>query len=156
MTVTRDDTVRIDYTGRLDDGTVFDTSQRTVAEETGLLAEDPNRTYAPLTIDLGDDSVIPGLQDELVGMKVEETKTVTIPPEDAYGEYSEDRVASYDRAGFEEMLGDNELKMGIEVQTEQGLPGYVTEIGDDEVTVDFNHELAGETLEFEIEVLEVR
>ena len=156
MTVTRDDKVHIDYTGRLDDGTVFDTSQRAVAEKSGLLAEDPNRTYAPLTVDLGDDSVIQGLQDELVGMEVGETKTVTIPPEDAYGEHSEDRMASYDRAGFEEMLGDTDLEIGVEVQTEQGLPGYVTEIGDDEVTVDFNHELAGETLEFEIEVLEIR
>jgi peptidylprolyl isomerase len=156
MTITADNTVRIDYVGRLTDGTVFDTSKREVAQDSGLIGEDPHRTYAPLTIDLGDDSVIQGLQNELVGMESGAERTVTIPPEDAYGEYSEDRVASYDRAAFEEMLGSQELEIGIEVETDEGLPGRVTDFDAEEVTVDFNHELAGETLEFEIEVLEVR
>jgi peptidylprolyl isomerase len=81
---------------------------------------------------------------------------VTIPPEKAYGEHTDERVAEYERDTFEEMLGGREATVGTEVETEQGLPGEVIDVADETVTVDFNHELAGETLEFDIEVTDVK
>jgi peptidylprolyl isomerase len=57
---------------------------------------------------------------------------------------------------FAEMLGGREIEEGLEIQTEEGLPGEVTEVGDESVEVDFNHELAGETLEFDVEVIDVQ
>ena len=155
MPISDGDEVTIAYVGRLKDGTVFDTSYRELAEETGLAAEHPGRVFEPLTIDIGDDAVIAGLQEALRGLDEGETLTVTIPPEQAYGEHRESNVGEYDREAFEEMLGDRELVEGFEVKTDEGLHGRVTDIGSEMVTVDFNHELAGETLIFEIEILDV-
>lgn len=155
MPISDGDTVTIEYVGRREDGSVFDTSRRSVAEQTGLLADDPTRRFQPLTVDIGDDRVIPGLQEALRGLEEGAKTTVSIPPEAAFGGYSEDRIGSYDREAFEEMIGDDELVEGYEVETDDGLPGRVSDIGEEEVTVDFNHELAGEQLTFDIEVVEV-
>jgi peptidylprolyl isomerase len=160
MTISDGDDVEIEYTGRLEDGTLFDTSDRGLAEESGLASEHPDREYAPLTVTIGEGKVIDGLEEALRGLSEGESVAVEIPPEKAYGPYQESKVAEYDRDAFEKMLQDNdmagELEVGFEVEAkESGLPGEVTEIRDDEVVVDFNHELAGETLEFEIEVVDV-
>jgi FKBP-type peptidyl-prolyl cis-trans isomerase 2 len=155
MTITDGDAVTIEYVGRLTDGTVFDTSDEALAREAGIAEENPEREFEPLTIQIGDDKVIAGLQDALLGMAEGETELVQIPPERAYGEYREDRVGEYDREAFEEMLGGREATEGVEVETEEGLPGEVVDVGLETVTVDFNHELAGETLSFEIEIVDV-
>ncbi len=156
MPITDGDEVTIEYTGRLPDRSLFDTSDRELAEESGLAEEHPDREFAPLTIAIGNSDVITGLQEALRGMEEGESTNVEIPPEKGYGEHKESRVAEYDRESFEEMIGDRELEMGFEVEVkETGLPGRVTEISEGAVTVDFNHELAGEPLEFEIEVVDV-
>jgi peptidylprolyl isomerase len=156
MAISDGDDVTIEYVGRLEDGTLFDTSDRGLAEETGLASEHPDRAYEPLTVNVGEGSVIEGLEEALRGLDEGESAAVRIPPEKAYGPYEDSRVAEYDRDGFEDMMGDRDLVIGFEVEAkESGLPGNVTEINDDSVTVDFNHELAGETLEFEIEVVDV-
>jgi peptidylprolyl isomerase len=154
MPITEGDTVTIEYVGRLTDSTVFDTSDPELARETGLAEENPDRQFEPLTVEMGDDKVIPGLQEALVGLEEGDTEVIRIPPERAYGEYREDRVGEYDRDAFEEMLG-KEATVGVPVETEDGLPGDVVEVDPDSVTVDFNHELAGETLEFELEIIDV-
>ena len=77
------DTVQVDYTGKLPDGTVFDTSDPEVAKSAGLYQE--GRPYQPLPVVMGAQSVIKGFEDGLLGMKVGESKTLTIAPEDGYG-----------------------------------------------------------------------
>lgn len=154
MAITEGDTVTVSYVGRLDDGTVFDTSDEALAREVGLDEEYPERSFEPLEIKLGSGRIIEGLETELEGMEVGEEKTLTIPPEEAYGQHKEDRVATYPRDDFDEMIGGRELTVGFEVETEDGLPGRVVDFDGNEVTVDFNHELAGKTLTFEVEVLE--
>ena len=157
MTITDGDEVTIEYIGRLPDGSVFDTSDRVLAEDTGLATEHPGRDFSPLTVTVGEGNVIEGLQEALRGLEEGDSTTVEIPPEKAYGEHREGRVAEYDRDAFEEMIGDRELEIGFEVEVkETGLPGNVTEIEEETVTVDFNHELAGKTLEFDITVVDVR
>ena len=155
MAITQGDSVTIEYVGRLADGTVFDTSDEQLAEQTGLAEENPERIFEPLTVDVGEDTIIPGLQDALRGMEAGDETTVTIPPEQAYGEHTEERIGEYDRQAFEEMIGDRELREGFEVETDDGLPGRVVDFDADTVTVDFNHELAGERLTFEIRILDV-
>lgn len=160
MTISDGDVVEIEYTGRLEDGTLFDTSDRGLAEESGLAAEHPDRAYEPLTVNVGEGKVIEGLEEALRGLSEGESTAVQIPPEKAYGPYKQSRVAEYDRDAFEKMLSDHDmdgdLEIGFEVEgKESGLPGEVTEIRDDVVVVDYNHELSGETLEFEIDVIDV-
>lgn len=156
MAISDGDSVTIEYTGKLEDGTVFDTSKRDVAEDVGLAETQPQREYGPLTVDVGDGRVIEGLEEALVGMESGEEQTVTIPPEEAYGEPSDDRVIEYDTGNFREMLQGQEPAEGMHVQGQEGAIGEVVHVDDETVRVDFNHELAGETLEFDVEVVEVR
>lgn len=156
MGITDGDAVTIEYTGRLDDGTVFDTSIEAVAAETGLDAQQPDRDYSPLTFEMGASEVIPGLEEGLRDLEAGDEETVTIPPAEAYGEVSDERVIEYEREEFESMLQGVEAEPGMHVQTADGAPGEVQTVGEEHVEVDFNHELAGETLEFEVEIVDVQ
>jgi len=154
MGIETGDRVSIEYVGRLSDGTVFDTSRESVATEADL-DHAPDREYAPFAVEIGENQIIEGLEEGLLGLEAGEETTVTVPPEEGYGERSEDRVVEYDADQFREMIGGRDPEVGMEVQTEEGRPGEVVAVEDDSVRVDFNHDLAGETLEFEVEVLSV-
>jgi len=156
MAIADGDSVTIEYTGRLTDGTVFDTSQRSVAEEAGLDQAQPDRDYDPLTVTVGEGRVIEGLEEALVGMESGEEQTVTLPPGKAYGEPSDDRVVEYETAEFQEMLQGEQPTEGMHVQGQQGAIGEVVHVDDETSRVDFNHELAGKTLEFDVEVVDVQ
>ncbi len=134
-------TVWVHYTGRLKDGTVFDSS-RTGQE--------------PLQFVIGTGTVIPGFERAVIGMRVGEKKTVQIPPEQAYGEYVEEFVKIVPRS---QLNVDFELRegMSLELHTDSGrvIPITVTEVTDTTVTLDANHPLAGQTLFFEIELVAI-
>lgn len=157
MAIERGDGVTIEYVGRFDDGTVFDTSRADVAREHGLQeaqgVEDSD--YAALSFTVGAGEIIEGLDEKLVGMEAGDEETIDVAPENAYGEFDTDRVREYDPETFEAMVG-KEPEVGMHVHAENGLHGDVTAISPDTVEVDFNHELAGKTLRFEIEILDVR
>ena len=157
MTIENGYSVTIEYTGRLDDenGTVFDTSVRSVAEETGLADEQPEREYTPITVEVGAGQVIEGMDDGLVGLEEGETETLTIPPEAAYGEWSEERVQTFDADELREMLGGQTPEEGAVLEAQNGQQGTVTHVDEETVEVDFNPDLAGETLTFDIEVVDV-
>ncbi|WP_435067777.1 FKBP-type peptidyl-prolyl cis-trans isomerase [Haloplanus sp. C73] len=154
MAITEGDTVTITYTGRLDDGTVFDTTEEDVAEESGMLDEQPEREFEPMSIDVGAGNLIEGFESALIGMEADEEKTVTIPPEEAYGEADGERVREFPRSDFEEMVGQEPAE-GMQVRAQGGASGSVVGVSEDTVEVDFEHPLAGETLTFDIEVLSV-
>ena len=80
----------MDYTGKLENGTVFDTSVEEIAKEAGIYTE--QRNYVPLTFKVGSGQLITGFDEGVIGMKVGEEKTLTIPPEKAYGEYDEAKI----------------------------------------------------------------
>jgi peptidylprolyl isomerase len=80
---------------------------------------------------------------------------VTVPPEAGYGHREEERVVTFERAEFDRILQGGEPELGMHVQDQQGTLGEVTAIDEESVEVDFNHELAGETIEFEVEILDV-
>lgn len=155
MTIATGDSVTLEYTGRLDDGTVFDTSLESVAQETELADAQPEREYSPLTVEVGAGNVIPGLETALTGLEQGATETVTIPPEDGYGEWSEQRVRSYETEEFREMVDGRTPEEGAYLQTPDGDLAEVVHVDEETVRIDFNHSLAGETLEFEIEIVDV-
>jgi FKBP-type peptidyl-prolyl cis-trans isomerase 2 len=154
MAITTGDTVTIEYTGRLDDGSVFDTTDESVAEEAGLRDEQPDREFEPLTVDVGAGNLIEGMEEGLLGLEAGDSDTITIPPEEAYGEASDDQTREFGREQFEEMVGQ-EATEGMQVRAQGGANGTVASIDGDTVEVSFQHPLAGETLTFEINVLSV-
>jgi|APHM01.1.fsa_nt_gi FKBP-type peptidyl-prolyl cis-trans isomerases 2 len=155
MTIATGDAVTIEYTGRLDDGAVFDTSRESVAAEAGLTETQPDREYARLTIEVGAGEVIEGLEDALIGMEEGDTTTIDIRPENAYGEWSEERVREFDLEELREMLGGQTPEEGAYIETQEGELAEILSVEDEIVRVDFNPQLAGEPLQFDVEVVDV-
>ncbi|MCG1003199.1 MULTISPECIES: peptidylprolyl isomerase [Halobacterium] len=155
MTIATGDSVTLEYTGRTDDGTVFDTSREAVAEDAGLTDPEGEREYAPLTIDVGAQQVIEGMEEGLLGLEQGESTTIEVPPEKGYGEWSEEEVQSFETAELSEMLGGQTPDVGEYLEAQNGQVGEVVHAGDEEIRVDFNHELAGEKLAFDVEIVDV-
>jgi peptidyl-prolyl cis-trans isomerase B (cyclophilin B) len=156
-TVEPGDTVVVDYVGRFESGGVFDTSRYEVAETEGL-AEAQGREpgdYAPLSFTVGAEQVIEGLDEGVVGLAVGAEATIEVPPEKGYGPFDPDRVREYDPESFEAMVGQPP-EIGLHVHAENGLHGDVTAITDEGVEIDFNHEFAGKTLVFDVEIVEIK
>jgi peptidylprolyl isomerase len=134
------DTVKVHYTGKLEDGTVFDSSV--------------NRE--PLEFSIGTGSLIPGFEQAVIGMTPGESKTERIEAEQAYGQHREDMVLVVDR---QQMPEDMQVGVGqqlqIRQQTGQTIPVVVTDVSDSQITLDANHPLAGEDLTFDIQLLEI-
>lgn len=135
MPVKSGDTVRVHYSGTLDDGTLFDSSQG----------------RDPLEFKVGDGQVIPGFENAVIGMEIGDRKTVTISPEDAYGSVHEQLSHTVSRADF---ASDPYVGGMVNLISPEGveLVGRITSVEGDEIVLDFNHPLAGERLTFEIEV----
>ena len=134
------DTVRIHYTGTLDDGTQFDSSAG----------------REPLEFALGAGQVIPGFDNAVDGMAVGENKTVTIPADEAYGQRHEQLVQQVSRSVLPD---DIEPAVGMQLQSQspegQTMMLVVTDVEDESITVDANHPLAGQALTFAIELVEI-
>jgi FKBP-type peptidyl-prolyl cis-trans isomerase 2 len=155
VTIETGDSVTLEYTGRLDDETVFDTSRKSVAEETGLAESQPNREYTPLTVEIGDGQVIEGMEEGLIGLEAGTIETLTIPPEKAYGEPSDDNIQEFETEELREMLGGQTPEEGFYLEAQNGSQGEVVHVDEEVVRVDFNPRLAGETLTFEVEIIDV-
>ena len=134
------DTVKVMYIGSLGDGTVFDQSK-----------ED-----APIQFTLGQQQLIPGFELAVIDMEVGETKKVTIPAQEAYGEHQEESVVEVTRSRLPDNL-EPQIGQRLEVQDKDGNPLIVTisNLTDSTVTLDANHPLAGKDLTFEITLTEI-
>lgn len=155
MTIEDGDTVTFEYTARVADGPVFDTTRESVAETEDLKGEH-NHEYEPFTVTVGAGEVIQGIDEALVGMEEGEETTIEVPPEKGYGERTEDSIEEHETARFKEMLRVETLHEGMQVRSQDGDVGEIVHAGPETVRVDFDHDLAGETLEFDIEILDVR
>lgn len=130
-------TVVVHYTGTLEDGTVFDSS---------LDSE-------PLTFVVGEGGIIVGFENAVLGMCEGESKTVVLPPEEAYGDYSEDRVLKVPEADLPEGV---EVGSMLQSSTPAGTAIFtVKELDSGVALLDGNHPLAGKTLQFEITIVNV-
>ena len=134
------DTLKVHYEGLLDDGSVFDSS---IGGE-------------PFEFVIGQEMVIPGFENAVVGMNVGETKSVEIPPEEGFGDYSEDLQITLERSQLPTNI-DPKLGMRLEIRFQEGDIRYfiVRELTEDDVTLDGNHPLAGQEIVLKIELLEI-
>ncbi len=134
------DTVKVHYTGKLEDGTVFDTSI--------------NRD--PLQFTIGEGQIIPGFEQAIVGMNPGESKTTKVQADKAYGQHLKEMVVVVDRNQFPV---DLKPEVGQRLQTRQAdgraIVVTVTDVSESSVTLDANHPLAGEDLTFDIQLLEI-
>ncbi len=130
--------VSVNYTGTLDNGEVFDTSEG----------------RQPLEIQIGSGGIIPGFETALMGMSLNETKTFTLAPEEAYGHRDDSRKHEFPRADIPAGMTP-EVGQTLMLHSPQGqqIPARVDSIDDDNVTFDLNHPLAGRSLTFDIEVV---
>lgn len=143
MVVEKGDTVKIHYTGKLDDGTVFDTSKHGDHDH-------------PLEFEAGAGKVIPGFDKAVLGMKKDEEKTVDIKPEEAYGEVRPELTQKVPRDKIPKDLEVKEgMMLGLMGPDGKQYPAKVIKVEDTEVTIDLNHPLAGKTLHFEIKVIDI-
>lgn len=133
------DTVRVHYTGKLDDGTVFDSSQG----------------REPLEFTLGSGQVIAGFDDAVSGMEPGTAREITIPADKAYGARRDELLLRVDRSQFPD---GSDPQVGQQFQMSQGgqtVVVNVTDVEADHVTLDANHPLAGRDLTFELELVDV-
>ena len=108
-----------------------------------------------LTVEIGDEQVIEGMEEGLIGLEAGETDTLTIPPEKAYGEPSDDQVQEFATEELREMLGGQTPEEGAYLEAQNGRQGEVVHVDEEVVRVDFNPALAGETLTFDVEIVDV-
>lgn len=132
-------TVKVNYTGKLEDGTIFDSSL--------------NEGREPLEVTVGQGQLIKGFEDGLFDMSEGETKTVEIEPSEAYGEINIELINSVPRANVPEGVQEGEMLQG------EGPMGAVNvkvvEVNEETVVLDANHPLAGKKLIFELEVVSI-
>ena len=150
-TVKKGDKIAVDYVGSLEDGKLFDTSVEAEAKKAGL----PLRpSYAPLEFTVGAGQMIAGFDAGVVGMALNETKTVKIAAKDAYGEWDESAVQALPTKQLAEMLNATP-KVGMQLYTQSGASGKIVSTDANVTKIDFNHELAGKTLVFKITVRKI-
>lgn len=139
--VKKDDTVKVHYTGKLQDGKVFDSSV-----ERG----------EPMKFTMGQGQLIPGFENGIIDMKVKEKKTINIPKEEAYGVVRDELVQEVPKSQLPEDITP-EVGMGLVSKTQNGqdINLVVKDVKEDSILVDGNHPLAGKDLIFELEVVEI-
>jgi FKBP-type peptidyl-prolyl cis-trans isomerases 2 len=132
------DKVVVSYVGTLDDGEVFDSS------------------LEPIEFEIGEKAMLPAFENAVAGMSVGNTRTTTIPPEDAYGEYEEGLTFTLDRSEFPP---DIKPRVGKEIQgrSDEGnvIDAFISDVSDDKITMNANHPLAGKKLTFKITLINI-
>ena len=141
MAVKKGDKIKVEYTGSLEDGTVFDSSEK---------------QGKPLEFEVGSGQIIKGFDEALIGMEKGQEKEIKIEPADAYGQHNPQLIKKLPKDKFPT---DKEIKpnMMLVLGTPDGrqIPTKVMDVTDSEITLDLNHPLAGKTLTFKIKVVEV-
>ncbi|MBW1694542.1 MAG: peptidylprolyl isomerase [Deltaproteobacteria bacterium] len=134
------DKVKVHFTGYLDDGTIFGS---TMDEE-------------PFEFIVGEENMLPGFENAVIGMQQGDTKTITLPPEEAYGPPKKELVHVMDRSSFPQEI---ELEIGkrLKVRTQEGKYTIVSikDFTEDNIVIDENDPLAGKTLTFKIELVDI-
>jgi peptidylprolyl isomerase len=135
------DKVKVHFTGYLEDGTVFGS---TMDEE-------------PFEFTIGEKNMLPGFENAVVGMQKGDIKTITLSPEDAYGPHKKELVSVMEKSGFPKEI-PLEAGKRLRVRTQDGKYVIVTikDITDDSIVIDENDPLAGKTLTFKIELVEIK
>ncbi|MFL3660436.1 MAG: peptidylprolyl isomerase [Polaribacter sp.] len=139
--VKENNTVKVNYTGKLSDGQVFDSSEG----------------KEPIEFTLGQGRLIPGFEKGLIDMELNEKKTITIPKEEAYGEVNKDLIQEVKKSELPQEMAP-EVGMGLVSKSPDGqeMNLLVIEVKEETIVIDGNHPLAGKELIFDLEVLEIK
>ncbi len=139
--VKTNDTVKVHYTGKLTNGQVFDSSLE----------------REPIEFTVGGGQIIPGLENGLIDMKVNEKKTIEIPQAEAYGDVKDELFMEVPKSQLPQEI-EPEVGMGLVSKNPDGSERQlrVAEVKDDSILVDANHPLAGQDLVFDVEVMEIK
>jgi FKBP-type peptidyl-prolyl cis-trans isomerase 2 len=139
--VKKGDKIKVEYTGTLEDGSIFDSS---------------DKHDTPIEFTVGSGKLIKGFEDAVVGMKVGEEKEIKIPPEEAYGSHNPEFVKDMPKNIFPE---NKQIQIGmvflVSLQSGRQIPVWISKISENSVTVDLNPPLAGKTLIFKIKIVEI-
>ncbi|RZS93796.1 FKBP-type peptidyl-prolyl cis-trans isomerase [Aquimarina brevivitae] len=139
--VKQNDTIEVHYTGKLKDGQVFDSSLE----------------REPLKVTLGQGMLIPGFENGIIGMEVNEKKTIDIPKAEAYGDVRKELFHTIKKEELPQEIKP-EVGMGLVARNEDGSERQlrVSEVQEDAIVVDANHPLAGQDLVFELELIDIK
>ena len=139
--VKENNTVKVNYTGKLSNGQIFDTSEG----------------KEPIEFTLGQGKLIPGFEKGLIDMKLNEKKTITIPQEEAYGDVNKDLIQEVQKTELPQDMAP-EVGMGLVSKSPDGqeMNLMVVEVRDESIVIDGNHPLAGKELIFDLEVVEIK
>jgi peptidylprolyl isomerase len=134
------DRVKVHFEGYLEDGTVFGS---TMGDE-------------PFEFTIGEKNMLPGFENAVIGMQKGDTKTITLPPEEAYGSPKKELVSVMEKSGFPKEI-NLEIGKRLRVRTQDGIYTMVTikDFTEDRIVLDENDPLAGKTLTFKIELVEI-
>jgi FKBP-type peptidyl-prolyl cis-trans isomerase 2 len=141
MPIKKGDTIKVEYEGTLEDGTVFDSSEK---------------HGEPLEFEVGSGKVLTGFEEAVVGMEKDEEKEFTLEPSDAYGDHNPDLTRDIPK---DQIPQEEELKPGMVLVMSMPngfqISAIITEVHEETVKIDLNHPLAGKTLSFKVKVLDV-
>jgi peptidylprolyl isomerase len=138
--VKQGDKIKVHYHGKLTDGTTFDSSEG----------------REPLEFEVGSGAVIPGFDNGVMGMSVGDKKTVTIPADEAYGQRVAELVMDFPKERFpEDMVPEVGMQLMMNNGAGQQFPVTIVEVKDDIITLDANHQLAGQDLVFDLELVDI-
>jgi len=139
--VKKGDKIKVEYTGTLEDGSVFDSSEK---------------HDAPLEFTVGSGQIIKGFDEAVVGMKIGEEKEIKLLPDQAYGQHNPELVKDMPKDVFPE---NQEIQPGmvfvVGLQDGRQVPVWISEVSEETVKVDLNPPLAGKTLNFKIKIIEI-
>lgn len=147
------DRVKIHFTGRLEDGSIFDT---TAAAEGECCSGDCSGEHEAFEMVLGNEEFFIPVEEALVGMAPGEKKTIKVSPEDAFGDYDDECVFTIERSQLpDDMVPEAGMEVELTDEDDQSVVVSVVEVTDTTITFDANHPLAGEELTLDIELVEI-
>ncbi len=147
-TVQKHDFIQLSYTGRLADGTVFDTTDKAVALKNNLPTD--GIIFTAQVICIGERQVLPGLEEDLLGKEVGKSYQITLPPEKAFGKRDIKRLKVIPMSEFKEHQVPPRPGLQVEVDGERGI---ITSLSGGRIVVNFNHPLAGQEVSYEFKIL---
>ena len=140
MTVKKNDKVKVQYVGMLDNGTIFDKSSN----------------EQPLEFVVGTGQIIPGFEEAVIGMNLNEEKKVTIKAENAYGQRNENLIGDFPRSSLpENFIPQKDMVITLQDQEGRAIPATILSVAEQNITIDLNHPLAGKELSFSIKVISI-
>ena len=146
--VKEQDFIELNYTGKLTDGTVFDTTEEKVAKDSNVYEE--KTKFGPATICIGEQQLLPGLEKELVGKEIGKEYTIELKPEEAFGKRDVKNMRIMPMSAFKEH--NMQPQPGLQIDVD-GRMGTISRVSGGRIIVNFNHPLAGKEVVYQVKIL---